>query len=161
METVDVDTVEPTGLDSGQLERRPLSDLLGTDDLAINHYTLAPGEAFSGGIHTHLDQEELFYVLSGTATFETKGAVDDELETVEVGSGQAVRFAPGEYQHGYNDGDESVTALALGAPRPSTKIRVPQPCPFCSESDTLKVYVETDGMTLECPDCGEQMDAGI
>ncbi|MFC6724995.1 cupin domain-containing protein [Halobium palmae] len=76
-----------------------LSDPLGTEDLAINHYRLAPGESFSAGMHTHLDQEEVFYVVEGTATFET------EAGEVDVAAGEAVRFAPGDYQTGRNDAE--------------------------------------------------------
>jgi len=36
----------------------------------MNYVELAPGDAFPGGLHTHGDQEEVFYVLSGIATFE-------------------------------------------------------------------------------------------
>jgi uncharacterized cupin superfamily protein len=49
-----------------------LAEPLGTDGLAINYYERAPGEPIGYCYHRHHEQEEVFYVLSGTATFETE-----------------------------------------------------------------------------------------
>jgi uncharacterized cupin superfamily protein len=152
MEKVTTEEVE-TG-DRPGTTVRGLSEELGTTDLAINHYRLDPGEAFSGGMHTHMDQEEVFYVVAGEATFETP---DGE---VSVGEGEAVRFAPGDYQRGRNEGDEPVEALALGAPKGSTDVRVPQPCPECGESDSLRAVPAEEGFAFECPECGADVDLG-
>jgi len=65
--------------------------VLGTEHVAMNYFELAPGDAFAGGVHAHGDQEEVFYVLSGTATFE----VGPERERVDVEAGELIRFAPG------------------------------------------------------------------
>jgi len=59
----------------------------------------------------------VFYVLSGTATFET------EAGEVTVDAGEAIRFVPGEFQQGSNRGDERVVALAPGAPSTRTPAR--------------------------------------
>jgi uncharacterized cupin superfamily protein len=155
MQHIDTDDVEPTAMGDGDLDRRGLSEPLGTSDVAINYYALDPGEAFSGGLHAHLDQEEVFYVLEGTATFETKPEATADAETVEVSAGEAVRFAPGEYQQGRNESDAQVVALALGAPRDSTEGRIPQPCAAC-DSDVLALARGDEGMVLRCPDCGEE-----
>ncbi|MFB6172667.1 MAG: cupin domain-containing protein [Haloarculaceae archaeon] len=147
---------------------RPLSDAIGATDVALNHYDLAPGEGLSGGLHTHMDQEELFYVLDGTVAFQVAGRVVDrenapptvegasEAETT-LGPGEAVRFAPGEVQHGYNAGDDRARVLALGAPADSEDIRSPGTCPACGETVPLDVSVFEDGsgQTLGCPACGE------
>jgi len=77
--------------------RKPVSQALGTEHVAMNYFELAPGDAFAGGLHAHGDQEEIFYVLSGTATFE----VGRERERVDVDSGELIRFAPGEFQSGF------------------------------------------------------------
>lgn len=132
---------------------RRLGDALDTTAVAVNHYQLAPEEGLSGGPHTHLDQEEVFVVLGGTVTFRV-GTGD---EAVTLGPGEAVRFAPGEVQHGYNDGDGTARVLALGAPRDSEAIRSPGPCPACGADVALAVEVYDDGSGLEvdCPDCGE------
>jgi mannose-6-phosphate isomerase-like protein (cupin superfamily) len=159
MERVAADDVEETSFAGVSVTR--LSEPLGTGELAINRYELAPGESFSAGMHTHLEQEELFYVIEGTATFETKSAPTAESETVEVGPDEAIRFAPGEYQTGRNDADsgEPVVALALGAPKGMAETRVPQPCPACGDSDALAVTFADDGFVLRCPDCAAEFEA--
>lgn len=94
--------------------RKPVSSALGADHFAMNYFELEPGESFSGGLHTHQDQEEVFYVESGTAAFD----VGEDRETVTVDAGEVIRFEPGEFQTGYvrDDADESVTGWAFGAP---------------------------------------------
>jgi len=98
MERVDVDDVEPMGV--VETDRRELTDPLGVENVAINRYELDPGEAFSGGLHAHLDQEELFYVFQGTATFETEPTPDAAAETVEVGPEEAIRSLPASTSRG-------------------------------------------------------------
>lgn len=159
MEHVAVDDVEPTGF-GDDVECRKFSDCLGTTGVAINHYRVAPGEGLPSGLHAHGDQEEIFVVLDGEATFETLGPRRSEAEEVIVGSGEAVRFAPGEYQSGRNDADADLVVLALGAPRNSEDVRVPLACPECGH-DYLRPEVVEDGpktdeagVVLACPDCG-------
>jgi uncharacterized cupin superfamily protein len=146
----DVDTHE-------EINRRDLTGALGTVDFAINHYHLAPGERFSGGLHTHLDQEEAFYVLSGTATFDVADEPLDDPDRVEVEAGEVVRFAPGEYQTGINEGDEDVEALAFGAPKETADVRIPGPCPAC-ENESLALTFDHGEVGRECPDCGTELD---
>jgi mannose-6-phosphate isomerase-like protein (cupin superfamily) len=113
MEKVAIEDVEvqnsPLGVHS---VRKPVSAALGTEHFAMNYFELAPGESFSGGLHTHHDQEEVFYVESGRCTF----TVGLERETVAVDAGELIRFGPGEFQMGVNDGEEPVVGWALGAP---------------------------------------------
>jgi len=151
MEKVSISDVEPAAFGS-DIDRRGLSDPLGTEEFAINQYRLAPGERFSGGLHTHMDQEEVFVVVEGEAAFETP---DDE---VAVGAGEAIRFGPGEYQSGYNDGDGELLAFAMGAPKGSEDVRVPQDCPECG-NDNMRAMPGEDGFTLVCPDCGAELAA--
>jgi len=165
MEKVAIDDVETGGM--GDADVRRLADPLGTSDVAVNHYTLDPGERFSGGLHTHMDQEEVFYVLSGTATFETPASESDAErasgdaagdDEVAVDAGELIRFAPGEYQSGKNDGDEVVRALALGAPKESEDVRVPETCRDCGH-ENMRFIPGDDGFTLVCPECGTEVDA--
>ena len=65
---------------------RPLTDALGLSDFAMNYYELDPGDSFAYGFHAHEKQEEVFYVQTGTVTFET---VEGD---VEVDAGELVRF---------------------------------------------------------------------
>ncbi|OTF00562.1 cupin domain-containing protein [Halorubrum sp. SD612] len=115
MERVAIDDVDvvTNPMDVHDL-RKPVSRALGADHVAMNYFELAPGDAFSGGLHTHNDQEEIFYVLAGTATFE----VGRERDEVEVGPDELIRFSPGEFQSGFvpEDADEEVVAWAIGAP---------------------------------------------
>ncbi|NUC74465.1 cupin domain-containing protein [Haloterrigena sp. SYSU A558-1] len=141
-------------------DRRALADPLGTDHLAITRYVLEPGERFSGSVHAHADQEEVFLVLEGEATFELRADDGDERGEVTVAEDEAVRFAPGEFQSGYNAGTERVVAIALGAPRESDDVRIARipvledrdvACPGC-ECDHMRIS-RTDGVDFECPDC--------
>jgi len=125
---------------------------LDLSDMALNYYELEQGDSFSGGLHTHMNQEEVFYVLEGTATFETP---EDE---IEVGADEVVRFAPGEYQEGQNESDGRVRALAMGAPQEQGETRTALPCRECG-ADYHVVHMESEGFTLECPDCGNELDA--
>jgi uncharacterized cupin superfamily protein len=147
MHRVGIDAAEPTTIGATS-ERHRLSGPLGTTDIAINHYRLAPGEGLAGGLHTHMDQEEVFVVLAGTMTFET---LDGELTARE---GEAIRFAPGEYQSGRNGADRDAVVLALGAPRETTDMRVPLDCPDCGHG-SLRLDTE-DGLTFDCPGCASE-----
>lgn len=112
----------------------------------MNYYELESGESFSGGLHTHTDQEEIFYVVEGTATFQTEDDVH------EVGPNEVVRFAPGEYQEGRNEGEERVRAMAIGAPQDMGETRALFPCSECG-AEYHETEVDDDGVTLTCPDC--------
>jgi uncharacterized cupin superfamily protein len=132
----------------------PLSDALGTETLACNYFELAPGESFGFDYHCHHDQEEVFYVQSGTATFRTEDG------DVEVGTGELVRFAPGEFQLGRNEGTDRVVALALGAPRDSRDIEYLRDCPECDEETRQRPELaeETRTLSIRCTDCETVVD---
>lgn len=149
MEHVAIDEIEPSAF-GNDVDRRALSDPLGTTDLAINRYRLEPGDRFSGGVHTHMDQEEVFAIVQGEATFETPA------EEITVSAGEAIRFAPGEYQSGKNESDETVVAFAMGAPRGSEDVRVPQDCPECGH-DNMRAIPGDDGFDLVCPECSTEL----
>lgn len=151
MEHVTIGDVD-VGAFGQEIDRRGLTEPLGTSDLAVNHYRLDPGERLSGGLHAHMDQEEVFVVLDGEATFETPDG------DVTVGADEAVRFAPGEFQSGANESDEELTVLALGAPRDSEDVRVPQECPDCG-NDNMRAVPGDDGFDLVCPECGVEKPA--
>ena len=119
--------------------------------MALNYYELEPGDSFSGGLHTHMNQEEVFLVMEGTATFQTK---DD---AVEVGENEIVRFASGEYQEGRNDGDERVRAVAMGAPQEDGETRTALPCQECG-AEYHVAEVTADGVELTCPECGNELE---
>lgn len=150
MERVAFDVVE-SGPTAGTATAHRLSDVLETDDVAINHYTVASGERISG-LHAHGDQEEIFVVLNGTATIETLDGA------VEVDTGKVVRFPPGEYQSVTNDGTVPLAVLAIGAPRDSDDVRIPLPCPDCGHEFREPTLTES-GPALACPACDVQIPA--
>ena len=132
--------------------KRSLSSALGAEHLAVNHYILDPGESFGFGYHRHADQEELFYVLEGTATFETEDG------DVTVGAEEAIRFAPGEWQLGRNETDERVVALALGAPADASETDVRRTCPDCDERRSVRIEptADRDALRAVCEECGAE-----
>lgn len=160
MQHVAIEDVDPRPYDDEyQTDRRPLSGPLGTEHVAVTRYALQPGERFSGSYHAHGDQEEVFVVLAGEATFETEDGV------VTVGPDEAIRFGPGEFQTGYNDTDAVLEALALGAPSGTEDVRfsriavagdVDVSCRECGAEYLQLPAEDVDG--LECPDCGLVQD---
>ncbi|MFB6219044.1 MAG: cupin domain-containing protein [Halobacteriaceae archaeon] len=150
MERVSVEAVENSVQPAAVM--RPLTEALGLTDLAINYYELEPGDSFAFAYHSHEIQEEVFYVQSGTATFETEDG------PVEVSAGELVRFGRGEFQRGWNRGDERVVALALGAPLAygdQPKLRY---CEGCGERTHNSLGEADDGeaRVATCTECGAE-----
>lgn len=125
MEKIQLDTVD-SYTRSGKVFS-PLSESLDTIGLAINYYEVAPGESIGDCYHRHHEQEEVFSVLSGVATFDTENG------DVAVGPNELIRFAPGEWQQGMNRGDDQLRVLALGAPRETGPTDLRRECPACGE----------------------------
>ena len=132
--------------------KRSLTKALGAEDVAMNYYELEPGESFAFGYHSHEDQEEVFYVVEGEATFETEDG------DVTVGAGEAVRFGPGEWQQGWNRGEETVRALALGAPQDGGETTVLRECADCGErtEQEIRPTEDRDALLTVCLDCGAE-----
>jgi len=154
MKKTRLDEAPPAPL--GGEHRRDLGEALGATDVALMYYELDPGERFSGGYHTHHDQEELFYILEGEAEFRT------EEGGVTLGAGEALRFAPGEFQTGYNhrESDDVVRALVLGAPPGMEENVSVFECPNCGEEAKHDVNLDeaTGGGSTTCRECGFEMD---
>jgi quercetin dioxygenase-like cupin family protein len=154
MEKVAIDEVDielsPLGVHS---VRRPVSQALGTTDFAMNYFELEPGESFSGGLHAHGDQEEVFYIQEGTATF----AVGREREEQEVGAGEVIRFEQGEFQMGKNDTGETVVGFALGAPKAGhdfDEIESMIPCQECGGETVHGLELTDEGaFRMTCTEC--------
>lgn len=130
---------------------RPLSGLLGTTDVAINYYELGSGDSFGYCYHRHHEQEEVFYIQSGTVTFETENG------DVPVEAGEVVRFPPGEFQRGTNRGDKRVVALALGAPQEEGKTDLRRECSNCGERTEHEIKRPEEGTVVTyCRVCGAE-----
>ncbi|KAB7514876.1 cupin domain-containing protein [Halosegnis rubeus] len=146
---MDHTSIDDVGIQNNPLgvhsERRPVSDALDTSDFAMNFFRLQPGESFSGGLHTHHDQEEVFYVEEGEATF-TVGR-DGDTEAV-VSGGELIRFEPGEFQQGTNTGDDELVGWALGAPKSKHDWDEIESIVYCQECE------EETGHGLSLTDAG-------
>lgn len=159
MENVSIDDVEnqPNPLQVHEV-RRPVSQALGTEEFAMNYFELGPGDSFSGGLHRHLDQEEVFYIEEGAAVFE----VGREREEYTVEAGELIRFEPGEFQKGtaVEDGD-GVVGWALGAPGASHEWDQLESLVYCSECEQERAHTTTltdEGrFELSCNECGAEM----
>lgn len=67
--------------------------------------TLAPGSSI--GLHEHIDEEEVFYIIRG------RGQVVDNGTTVEVSAGDAVLTGGGKSHSIENIGDEPLELMAV------------------------------------------------
>jgi mannose-6-phosphate isomerase-like protein (cupin superfamily) len=107
---VDCDEVET--VEDRPCEMRRLSAAAGLEHAAINRFRAAPGEQVPLAYHYHEEQEEAFYVLSGTLFVETPA------ETFEVSAGDLFAVDPNSPQRAYNPADATgpVELLAVGAP---------------------------------------------
>ena len=121
--------------------KRPLSTELETEGIAINYFELDPGESFAFGYHSHAGQEEVFYLLGGTAVFETGASAE-----------------PGEYQQGHNENTERVVALAIGAPRDAGETDIRRECPPCGEDTPQEIEMteDHDSLVTRCIECGTE-----
>lgn len=155
MEKIRIDEVENAVQPAAVM--RQLTKPLGTTDFAINYYELEPGDSFAFAYHRHEVQEEVFYVQSGTATFETESG------EIEVGAGEIVRFPPGEFQRGWNHGDDRVVALAFGAPLEYGEQVKLRDCPTCGEATDHEIDRRSDADApggevafTVCTECGTE-----
>ena len=132
--------------------KRPIGQALGTDHMGLQYYELAPGESTAFGYHAHENQEEVFYVLDGALAFET------EEGEVTVGAGEAVHFAPGEFQRSLNPGEDRTRLLAIGAPADPGELTLLRDCRDCDERTDQTVEAVDDGAALVtlCEDCGRE-----
>ena len=150
MEKVGVDEVENAVQPAAVMKK--LTAPLGLTDHAINSYELEPGDSFAFAYHSHEIQEEVVYVMEGTATFDT------EQGPVEVAAGELIRFDREELQRGWNRGDERVTALALGAPLDYGRMPRLRECADCGEetdSDLDRRTVDGESVVVAtCTVCG-------
>ncbi|MGQ4554503.1 cupin domain-containing protein [Halobellus sp. GM3] len=150
MDKIRIDDVDGE-IDSATV-KRPLTDAISAANVALNYYELAPGDSFAYGYHMHENQEEIFVVQDGRVTFET------EEGDIDVGAGEVIRFAPGEYQQGTNTGEEPVVALVLGAPQEAGESKILRECVDCGERTPNTIERAPDGHAkiTRCLACGTE-----
>lgn len=131
--------------------KRPVGSALGTEHMGIRFYELEPGDSTAFGYHAHADQEELFYVLDGTLTFETEDG------DVEVSEDETIYFEPGEFQRSRNSGDDRARVLGVGAPADAGELTLLRDCE-CGERTDQQIQRSDDGEALVtvCRECGEE-----
>lgn len=140
-------------------EQRKLTEALASDAVAINHYRVAPGDELPGGLHAHMDQEEVFVVIGGRASFETLSG------EISVSAGEVVRFDRGDFRSGKNPAEDELEVLAIGAPPSSADARIPFECSACGHPDLRSGFAaerirficpqcETASVATACPGCG-------
>lgn len=107
---VDTDVVESTP--DRPCDQRALSEAAGLTQMAVNRFVAEPGEQIPLAYHYHDEQEEAFFVLSGTLHVETPE------ETYEVGEHCLFTVDPGSPQRAFNpeSAEEAVDVVAVGAP---------------------------------------------
>ena len=89
-------------------EFRPLSDALGSEQVAVTLIRVPPHSDFEQGTgHYHEGQEELYLVTRGTLTMR----FGDDIR--EVGPGAVARVAAGTPRSHRNEGDEPVEMWAV------------------------------------------------
>ena len=71
----------------------------------FNHMILAPGRSI--GEHTHEGDNEIFYFLKGTGTYNDNGTI------VRVHPGDTAICSSGEFHSLVNDGEEPLEFIAL------------------------------------------------
>jgi mannose-6-phosphate isomerase-like protein (cupin superfamily) len=95
------------GLSPG-LESRFARTPLELEKSGISYFRVAPGFRAPFG-HTHSEQEEIYLVVSGSASVK----LDDDV--VELSEWDAVRIPPGAMR-GFEGGPEGAELIAFGAP---------------------------------------------
>lgn len=96
-------------IDRGELqgERRRLGPHLGTSEVGLSRYRLGPGERAMPA-HVHADEEELFFVLSGSGLAWLDGA------THALRAGDGIVHRAGAEAHTWVAGPEGIDVLAFG-----------------------------------------------
>lgn len=170
MEKVAIEDVEavPHFMGANQ-HRKPLSRAIEAMDFAVSYLELQPGESFSGGLHTHTDQQELFVVLEGTATWETKGGPEGEDRRLEVGPHEAIHFESSDaFQQGRNESDGVVRGLAIGVPGSRHRwegVEALVDCPDCGRETVFGVVPDdpdgrmpdAEATRFVCSECGHEL----
>jgi mannose-6-phosphate isomerase-like protein (cupin superfamily) len=107
---VNTDDLEPAP--DRPCEMRPVTAAAELERMAVNRYVARPGEQIPLMYHYHDEQEELFYVVSGTLHVETPE------ETYELGPDEAFAADPESPHRAYvpEDADEPANVIAVGAP---------------------------------------------
>jgi hypothetical protein len=77
---------------------------------------------------------------------------------VTVEAGEAIRFEQGEWQLGRNADDETVRALAMGAPADERETELRRECDSCGGRQPTRIERadEEDALVTICESCGTE-----
>ncbi|WP_440766186.1 cupin domain-containing protein [Natronorubrum sp. DTA7] len=89
-----------------------LKEALESDHVGFSILELEPGGKGKEHDETHTDQEEIYYVVEGTAEIE----LTDRGETVTLEADELIRLDSEESRQIFNRGDERVKLVLVGAP---------------------------------------------
>lgn len=108
---VDPDEIEP--IEGNGREIRSISGAAELENVGLNVFDVPPGAQLPLTYHYHEEQEEAFFVVSGTLRVETPE------EEFIIEEGQCFVAEPENPHRAFNpeDADDAVRALAIGAPR--------------------------------------------
>lgn len=118
LDTDDVDTT-----DDRPCSMRRLAEPAGLERVALNRFRAEPGEMLPLAYHYHDEQEEAFYVISGTLSVETPDG------TYEIEENDLFAIDPGSPQRAFNaeTATAAVEVLAIGAPPVSGDVHAYEP----------------------------------
>ncbi|WP_049980787.1 cupin domain-containing protein [Halolamina rubra] len=109
--TVETAAVEPTP--DRPCELRRLTEAAGLEHVALNRYSVDPGEEIPLAYHYHDEQEEAFFVIAGEIEVETPEG------TFAVGADELFAADPESPHRAYcpEDAERTAEVLAVGAPQ--------------------------------------------
>ena len=133
------DELEPERADLDPLcfDRYDLGSTAGSVSVGLTRAIVAPGKQ-SSPLHVELDEEEIFYVLSGAGS--SVWSDGDETEAYEVAGGDCIVHLVGEEAHALVAGPNGLDVLAFGERTNPTLTYLP------------RAGVVRAGVTLDVPD---------
>jgi uncharacterized cupin superfamily protein len=125
--------------------KRALGDYFGLSNLGVNHTTLGPGSS-SALRHHHEKQDEMVYILSGTAICRLGD------EEIEMKAGDCVGFPAGQgIGHCITNRSDKdpVVYLEIGDRTPGDVVDYPEEDLKCVEKDGTWMFLHKDGTPYE------------
>ncbi len=122
------------GVVAGRVKRR-LGDHFGLTRYGVNLTQLAPGAA-SALLHSHTHEDELVYILSGTAVL----IIDTTEFTMNAGDCCGFKAGTGKAHQLVNRSDDLVTYLEIGNRAPDDAVEYPH--------NDLKIATTSDGRRI-------------
>lgn len=137
-------------------EKREIDEAVGALTMGVNFYVARPGQRIPFGMHSHPEQEELFYALAGGLVFETPD------EAYRIGADELFFVRPDSPHRARAAGDESARVLAIGAPGEADQAILQEECPHCDDAADRDFSIDDSGpereLVVSCATCGAETD---